>query len=138
MREILFRGKRIDNGEWVEGAYFPDKNGDALICTNIIAGTPIDESAMCITWGVDPATIGQYTGLTDRNGQKIFEGDVVLKRTYLGKKPFPVTFGGGMFHCGFGGGSSTALHRYSLEDKQIEVIGNIHDNPELMEGELDG
>lgn len=132
MREILFRGKRIASGEWVEGQYAyllnPRTEDGEPIKHMILDGTPFGQT-------VDPTTIGQYTGLTDRNGQKIFEGDVVLKRTYLGKKPFPVTFGGGMFHCGFGVGSSTALHRYSLEDKQIEVIGNIHDNYEFLEGE---
>ena len=71
--------------------------------------------------------------MTDKNGKKIFEGDIVLKRTYNGKRAFPVTFAGGMFHAGYGGGSSTATHAYTLDDRQIEVIGNIYDNPELLE-----
>ena len=126
MREILFRGKRMDNGEWVEGDIC---HHDGVV--SYIGQHPADGSMVC--YDLDPSTVGQFTGLRDKNGKRIFEGDVVLKRTYHGKKAFPVEFGGGMFYCGFGGGSSTATHRYTLEDKQIEIIGNIHDNPELLE-----
>lgn len=130
----LYRGKRLDNGEWVEGAFCP--KCWSLSCGREVAGPRIiklDAPHSGVWFAVNPSTVGQFTGLLDKNGKWIFEGDVVLKRTYNGKKAFPVEFGGGMFYCGFGGGSSTATHRYTLEDKQIEVIGNIHDNPELLE-----
>lgn len=128
MREILFRGKRADNDEWVYGYYVVAEMHDKSGLEYFI----IEESAEGQSCQVSPETVGQYTGLTDKRGTKIFEGDIVKKRTYHGNKLFPVEFDGGMFHCGFGGGSSTPTHRYTLEDKQITVEGNIHDNPELL------
>lgn len=151
MREILFRGKWIDNGEWVEGACFPAKDG-ALICTNIAAGTPVDETAMCIVWSVDPDTVGQYTGLTDKNGARVFEGDILQiakKSDALGTYFFPpvqypvnvvvkwdlcawvweVQGKEGPYYIHF----PDAWCHY-----ECEVIGNIHDTPELMEGDRGG
>ena len=133
-REIKFRGKRIDNKEWEIGALLQTDDGETYIATSFLADSEPNMPLTVEADEVDPDTVGQYTGLTDKNGNEIFEGDIVLKRTYNGKKPFPVTFDSGMFHCGYGGGSSTATHGYTLDDSQIEIIGNIHDNPELMGG----
>lgn len=142
MRDILFRAKAINrtgyersnykNGEWVYGLitklYSEEYDFPAEITdTRGISGIEVDYK-----------TIGQYTGLTDKNGVKIFEGDIVLKRTRFKKEPCEVVFSFGTFHCGFGWGSSTAEHPYTLDDKRIEVIGNIYDNPELLEEESDG
>lgn len=126
MREILFRGKSVNDGRWL----FGDLNdyGDYKSIT-VTRGFSIIDSSEVI-----PETVGQYTGLRDKNGVKIFEGDVVMKRTYHKKKPCEVVFGVGCFHCGWGGGSSTADHPYLLNDKRIEVIGNKFDNSELLKG----
>ena len=129
MREILFRGKRVDNGKWVHGTL-----NNVLDEAPRIQYAVIEHGMMFLTdFDVIPETVGQYTGLTDKNGVKIFEGDIVMKRTYHKKKPCEVVFGVGCFHCGWGGGSSTADHPYLLNDKQIEVIGNVFDNHELLE-----
>lgn len=128
-REILFRGKRLDNGEWVFGNLLGD--------TIVPKGQEFEVMANCVfgcdlrCYEVEQSSIGQYTGLKDKNGQKIFEGDIVLKRTHNGKKSFPVKFDGGMFYAGVGGGSSTPTHRYTLEDTQIEVVCNIYDEKEM-------
>ena len=115
MREILFRGKRVDDGKWETS---PCPYGV------MSGGTIIHEFVL--------DTVGQYTGMRDKYGKRIFEGDIVLKRTHNGKKAFPVEFHNGAFHCGWGGGSSTPAHAYTLRDGQIEVIGNIIDNPNLI------
>ena len=136
MRNILFRAKAINRDP--DGNYRTSyQNGDWVYGLLSKIWSKYNEAEMTNEDGVsgievDYETIGQYTGLDDKNGVPIFEGDIVLKRTHHGKKPFPVAFTDGMFHCGWGGGSSTATHGYTLADKQIEVIGNIYDNPELL------
>ena len=115
MREILFHGKRIDNGEWVEGnLVVSDTEGR----THIVVGTRI----ITIEWEVDPSTVGQFTGLTDKNGKRIFEGDILVLRTGI---PYIVKFEDGGFVLT---GTTIPIHH---ADK-FEVIGNIHDNPELL------
>lgn len=122
MREILFRGKRVDNGEWVEGYYMDDGYINQPFTE---LGGRFDD-----TIEVDPETVGQYTGLTDKNGKKIFEGDICKHiSNYSGNTVISVvTYTDGHFlalvdeHSGF-----------ELSEK-LEVIGNIHDNPELLKG----
>ena len=124
MREILFRGKRLDNGEWVEGYLLHDSEQNE----SYIAEYFEDKSAYLRE--VDPQTVCQFTGLTDKNGKKIFEGDICKHRSnYSGDFIISVvTFTDGQFLVMADNNSG-----FNLSEK-LEVIGNIHDNPELMKG----
>lgn len=134
MREILFRGKRADNGEWVYGNLFipdyPDYPTEICIGTNIVR----------ITYDVIPKTVGQFTGLIDKNRKKIFDGDIAkFKRfgdTCIGKIIFNQKTGGFEFwwNVTVGAYGEKATYRANLSVcDDIEVIGNIHDNFELLE-----
>ena len=125
MREILFRGKSVYTDKWITGYY-------------IGTGTIVkhgDEQ-----YSVDPETVGQFTGLTDKNGKKIFEGDVVVAElksgTYQGFSwgKQKVVFWRGAFCLESRTGEKTPLGSYSPA-VLFKVIGNIHDNPELLEVE---
>lgn len=118
MREYVFRGKRIDTKEWVYGGIVTDDPKGAQIVRWNSFGLGYLE-----TYVVDPDTVGQYTGLTDKNGVKIFEGDVVAFGT---GRPHEVKFADGSFYME---GTAITIHH---ADKTV-VIGNIHDNPELLE-----
>jgi uncharacterized phage protein (TIGR01671 family) len=133
MREILFRGKRVDNGEWVEGflviAEDTFKPDDEKTCFILEADVSyFGHGEFSGVERVDPETVGQFTGLTDKNGKKIFEGDIVTMPAYAGGKHKAVVyFKSGKFAVD---GSN-----YSFKDiapKRMEVIGNIHDNLELL------
>lgn len=144
MREILFRGKRLDNGEWVtgdlrHGGYY--LNDPDVYIVVLFAGTVIN-------YPVDPATVGQYTGLKDKHGKRIFEGDMLKpfddeidkmvvefhhgsfllclygERGYMGEGGWVEEGNYGVFEC-------ESLSSYGDD---VEIIGTIHDNPELLEG----
>lgn len=137
MREILFRAKEKHRNKWCYGIPITEehntyKTGEFVMADAVNYDELDNFEASYYFVPIKKETIGQYTGLNDKNGKRIFEGDIVMKRTYHGKKPMKVVFSFGCFHCGFGGGSSTPSHPYTLDDGQIEVIGNIHDNPELL------
>ena len=135
MREILFHGKRADNGEWVEGDVLQTRYHSGHIEYQIMPQTPVSSA-----YPVLSETVGQYTGLTDRNGKKIFEGDICkFKRfndVHIGKVVFNVTTASFIMWyqpiVGAYGEKATQKMLLSACDN-IEVIGNIHDNPELME-----
>ena len=126
MREILFRGKRMDNGEWVEGDLH--KNTD-FSKAHI---HPVGERVR--SFDVIPETVGQYTGLTDKNGNKIFEGDIV-ELHFSGARGV-VIFDKYCYMIevhAFGGMERNIIGEY---DKDVlEVIGNVYDSPELLKGE---
>lgn len=123
MREILFRGKRIDNGEWVYGYYVPCCLG-RFPCSPCIVP---DSDGVWEPIEVDPSTIGQYTDLT-ANGKKIFEGDVFTD----GLSIWDVIYNKGSLCMNFGGQyvPLTQVLRGVIDN---DIIGNIHDNPELLE-----
>lgn len=128
-REIIFRGKRIDNSEWTEGYLFKIWNR-----TFLLWGMTGDVPNMV---EVKPQTVGQFTGLTDKNGKKIFEGDIVkflhpaFNKSRIGVISYEMNEAG--FVLRHKGGYSWI----SYINEFYEVIGNIYDNPELLEVEND-
>ena len=140
MREILFRAKRIDNGEWVSGYYVYDYAHNAhfifknqLVCPNCINDRRIDYS-VC-DYEIDPDTLCQYTGLKDKNGNRIWENDIVEDKRFNGfyKIVFRVRDGGWYVENIKSGALFRIMERTSY---QYERCGNIFDNPELLKGGL--
>jgi len=125
MREILFRGKR-NNGEWVEGSLVVWPDGATDICYS--ENDSFVEMTKTI---VNPASVGQYTGLTDKNGNKIFEGDIVDILTE-DEEIGIVAYDDGGFQVE-ADGFCVDFHS-NINGTDLEVIGNIHDNPELIGG----
>lgn len=125
MREILFRGKRVDNGGWAYGSLIIETNpfDKDMVMTHIY-----DNFYNEIL--VDPRTIGQYTGLCDRNGTKIFEGDIL----HAAQGDFVVRWSESI--CSFVAGEKERIRPCVNSGTMncCEVIGNIFDNPELLEG----
>lgn len=137
MREILFRGKRVDNGEWVYG-YLSKSRLQGYENNTLQPSIDREESGVMITSVVIPETIGQYTGLNDKNGKRIFEGNIVkVTDDKRDAREFDINIGIGLVEF-FNGFWCISEHiDNSLYDMKrcfgVEVIGNIHDNPELLE-----
>lgn len=145
MREILFKAKRIDNGEWVEGYYI--YHIKRTICPIGDSVKPEDEQhvIMCdgfsdwnmprdtVHYDIDPETLCQYTGLIDKNGRKVFTGDIVkcssgCPHEIIWLDEYAGTYVGGMPAIYLSG-----LNKGYAWTKHEEIIGNIFDNPELLE-----
>lgn len=120
MREIIFRGKRLNDGEWIEG--------------NFVKGC-IEDFAYIVEFGnkdlcrnyveVIPETVGQYTGFDDKNGKKVFEGDILKAEIWWEQ-------GGCYPHTETRFIEATFPNMYKNHFEKFEVVGNIYDNPELL------
>lgn len=120
MTEIIFRGKRLNDGEWVDG--------------NFVKGC-IDDFAYIVEFGnkdlcrnyveVIPETVGQYTGFDDKNGKKVFEGDILKAEIWWEQ-------GGCYPHTETRFIEATFPNMYKNHFEKFEVVGNIYDNPELL------
>ena len=142
MRDILFKAKRIDNGEWVEGAYFPKtkyptKKNRTFIWVWQIGKIYCDYNCGYSPYEVDEKTICQYTGLKDKNGNKIFEGDLILlmDRSYCAVE-YDVETARFIFNGEYIKNEDEDEVTHSsfapYYQNDVEVIGNIFDNPELL------
>ena len=158
MREILFRGKRLDNGEWVEGFYNHIPCGRFGSDEHMIQ-TVLENGKIGMLHDIDHATVGQYTGLTDKKGNRIWEGDIVRYTFDSPDDPTATKNGlkvrtGRIFWsdwrssfavtAGRNGSASInddvaryvrgrQIYEYVKGSNTVEVVGNIYDNPELLE-----
>lgn len=122
-REILFRGKSAVDNEWVEGYYFKTQIGEKEVhCI-----TPFDKYVDRRIYQIIPETVGQYTGLTDRNGTRIFEGDIV---EYEGKR-YRIDY---LTHYARFSAVKPNTVFCVFAYQRGEVIGNVHDDPEMIGG----
>ena len=133
MREILFQGKRIDNGEWMEG--YVSKYFDGFKTATCIAWPTRETITGSLCYDVDPATVGQYTGLTDKNGKKIFEGDVMEFDAYGLHYKGVVSFVDGNFCVMCNRPTASPFLDSAIKQHDAICVGNIHDNYEFLEGE---
>ena len=144
MREILFRGKWLGNGEWVEGYYCKISETTYAFAEDYERNPiPVHHyilQEVMTDWGlpnrfnqyeVDPETLCQYTGLKDKNGNRIWENDIVRIENSIDEGIGNIEFYGGMWYVE-GKPSNSMYDILEYDDADVEVIGNIFDNPELL------
>jgi uncharacterized phage protein (TIGR01671 family) len=132
MREILFRGKPIKSGRgWIYGDLYQSRQLERVCITDY------DTRGNYIEYPIKPETLGQYTGLKDKYGRKIFEGDILRTGTRMGY----ILFEKGCFRFRWknfdryrGDFFKTCIITEYGSFRELEVIGNIHDNPEMLKG----
>ena len=151
IRAVIFRGKRTDNGKWVKGYLYITHIG-----SHEIGSYDAEINIERLTFDVIPETVGQYTGLTDKNGKRIFEGDIVRATIERAERCQSPRIENGVIGYDCIGMIGLILYKDKngenvwsdffnelslsglIEDYYFEIIGNIHDNPELLGGENNG
>lgn len=129
MRTIKFRAKRIDNGKWLYGDLMHDNIGGSYIY-------PIETENLYKENAVFPDTVSQFTGLRDKKGKEIYEGDIIIEKIKSSSQDgdrLVICFEDFEWEGKNSNGSTTSLSLLATYHT-IEVIGNIHDNPELLKG----
>ena len=141
MRDILFRAKRIDNGEWVEGALFYPYNIKTAYIIYQSKMTEVFEDGVggfdALGYEVDKDTLCQYTGLKDKNGKKIWENDIIKPYDTVTNENYIISWDkemGAFVFCDINTNNSlyVLVGHYIESIQSVEVIGNIFDNPELL------
>ncbi len=141
MREIKFRGKRLDNGQWVYGSLLQSEIDVNQLSVKCEVHERFADDFSIKKYAVDPKTVGQWAGLKDKNGKEIYEGDIVTCKTKKGYHDIQwphkgiVEYIGSCFTINVGRNIidldiDTYTPFYCNED--FEIIGNIHNNPELL------
>lgn len=146
MREIIFRGKTLDKGEWVYGVPVVAKDNIADKDITVMVDNPneiVPREGLPLFEQVDSETVGQYTGLRDKNGERIFEGDILIyvdDGEYDVNEKYLVVFDDdeAAFRTKFYCEGKYMCYEDINPCENFEIIGNIHDNPELLEGEDNG
>lgn len=133
MREIVFRGKDINNKGWVYGALVQQQDDPLREKTLIISYSNYQygDFSEAVIHEVDPETVGQYTGFVDKNGKKIFEGDILSiynSKAFL----FAVEWNNQYVLKCTTNGVSDNIFNVIESPEDVEVVGNIYDNPELI------
>lgn len=130
LRKIMFRGQRVDNKEWVYGSY--RYYNETVLLTEINKHFIVPENQIS-GYEVDMETVGQYTGLNDKKGNEIYEGDVLCLDKLMNAN-WEIGFKGGGFY-GKPLKSNMEVYQYEQHNRnylQFEIIGSIHTNPELL------